>query len=47
MTHAINITVNNTVNTAAIKAQYVKADVVKKISLFTAILACVVTAIMM
>jgi hypothetical protein len=39
------ITNTQAINTAAIKAQYVKADVVKKIALFGAILACVVAAI--
>jgi hypothetical protein len=38
---------NKTINTQAVKAQLVKADIIKKISIFVAILACVVTAINM
>lgn len=38
---------NNMINTHAVKAQLVKANIIKKISIFAAILACVVTAINM
>ena len=38
---------NGNFNTAAVKAQVVKADVLKKIGLFAGILACVVAAVFM